>query len=408
MSPLFYIVLLIGFLCIQAYFCMMEMAAISYNPLRLAYFLSKQDGNAEKLSYLLKRPSRLFGTTLFGVNAALQFGSESARKFYASMGVDPDFAPLTQIIIVLLFAEFIPMFLGRFYSETVLNFGVKILYFFSRLFFPITWLIDRLSALVDLLLGHKRSHSSYLSRQELQKAFELFQEGSSGEISRIWEGVFAIQKTKVIHIAKKMEEIPSLEPTATVMDLKNILRKDFLTFVPIICASSRVVHGIVYPRDLLRLSDHGPLIYASHSPHFISEHATVNETLGNLRQSNQRVAVLLSSQGRVTGFVTLDDLIGALGHFDREVRINQVYIDRSFSKETTIGHLRSFYNIELPGKEDQTLEELMVELLGHYPARGESLFTHGIEMTFHEEGGVFDEKKITLTTVAHQRKQKEI
>ena len=114
MDSLFYAILVLIFLLIEGYFCMVEMGAISYNPIRLQYAISRGDRRSIWLSHLLQKPSRLFGTTIVGVNTALQFGSESSRRLYASLGWDPDLAPLTQVVIVLLFAEFIPMFAGRF------------------------------------------------------------------------------------------------------------------------------------------------------------------------------------------------------------------------------------------------------------------------------------------------------
>ncbi|MES2274306.1 MAG: DUF21 domain-containing protein, partial [Chlamydiota bacterium] len=69
-----------------------------------------------------KRPSRLFGTTLIGINTALVFGSECARHIYESVHLDPDWAPLTQVLLVVIFGELAPMFAARRHPEQLAMF----------------------------------------------------------------------------------------------------------------------------------------------------------------------------------------------------------------------------------------------------------------------------------------------
>src|SRR3989344_1318355 len=105
-----FLLITLGAIIFQGYFAMMEMAIVSFNRVRLQYFVAKENRKAIWLSKLLQRPTYLFGTTLIGVNFFLQLGSESARLFYSSLGLNPDYALASQILIVVVFAELIPMF----------------------------------------------------------------------------------------------------------------------------------------------------------------------------------------------------------------------------------------------------------------------------------------------------------
>ena len=127
----FFLMLLIVSLVIQGFYSMLEMACVSFNRVRLQYYVSQKNRRAMWLSYLLNNPTRLFGTTLIGVNTAMQFGSECARRFYASLHVSPDWAPLSQVIIVLIFAELAPMFAARRFAENVAMLGIPIIYITS-------------------------------------------------------------------------------------------------------------------------------------------------------------------------------------------------------------------------------------------------------------------------------------
>src|ERR1700722_3738597 len=83
-------IILLGF------YSMQEMASVSFNRLRLQYYVSKGIKRAIWVQSLLQNPARLFGTTLISVNIAMFIGSECARRTYAALGLNPDWAPLTQ------------------------------------------------------------------------------------------------------------------------------------------------------------------------------------------------------------------------------------------------------------------------------------------------------------------------
>ncbi len=107
-----------------AFYSMTEMACVSFNKVRLQYYVSKGMKRAIWLNALLQHPSRLFGTTLIGVNIAMFFGSEFSRQFYSSIGLNPDWSPLTQVILVVIFGELAPMFAARRYPEHVSILGI--------------------------------------------------------------------------------------------------------------------------------------------------------------------------------------------------------------------------------------------------------------------------------------------
>ena len=132
---------------------MLEMACVSFNKIRLQYYVSKGYKRAIWLNYLLQHPSRLFGTTLICVNVGLIVGSECSREFYSSIGLNPDWAPLTQVFFVVIFGELSPMFAARNYAENVAMLGVPLIYFSAKLMSPLLWATSLLSKLCNLLVG---------------------------------------------------------------------------------------------------------------------------------------------------------------------------------------------------------------------------------------------------------------
>lgn len=157
---------------IQGFFAFFEMACVSFNKVRLQYFVSLGNRRALWLNYLLKRPSRLFGTTLIGVNAALFAGSECARQFYESIHLNPDLAPLTQILIVVIFGELAPLFAARRHPEQAAMFCVPLMILIARILTPVTWCFDAISHFVHKAMGQAKETPLFLSREEVRMAFQ--------------------------------------------------------------------------------------------------------------------------------------------------------------------------------------------------------------------------------------------
>jgi len=66
----FLVILILICVVIQGFFAMAEMACVSFNKVRLQYYISKGSKRAIWLSDLLHNPARLFGTALICINAA--------------------------------------------------------------------------------------------------------------------------------------------------------------------------------------------------------------------------------------------------------------------------------------------------------------------------------------------------
>ncbi len=128
-----YLVLSLLAIVIQGLFAFFEMACVSFNKVRLQYYVSIGTRRAIWLEYLLKRPSRLFGTTLIGITTSLVIGSECARRFYESMNLNPDWAPLTQVPLVVIFGELAPMFAARRHPEQSAMFCVPLMILLARI-----------------------------------------------------------------------------------------------------------------------------------------------------------------------------------------------------------------------------------------------------------------------------------
>lgn len=374
---------------------MLEMASVSFNRIRLQYYLSKNQVRAKWLSKLLNNPAHLFGTTLIGVNAAMQFGSECARRLYSSLDLNPDWSALSQVFIVLIFAELSPMFAARRYAENVTMLGIPILYLTSIILRPMTAILEALCSMINWFFGLK-APSIALSREELQRAIEEREDISCQEgkkkIDPILSNIFSLKTKTAKDLMEPIHKSKLISSNATVEDLRQLLGLESAPFIPVYHKTKNNIVAIAFPRDLLRYPNETRLRAYSRSPWFVMEKNSILEIIKEFRRNNQSLAIVLDQAGLALGILTLDAVIDEIfGQRDDWISFGEitskkdrVFVDRSLSGQTIVSDINLWFKLSLPSKENETLEELMTRLLKHRPEKGESLQLGSVELIVEE------------------------
>jgi len=388
----FFLILIIASFVVQGFYSMLEMSCVSFNRVRLQYYVSQKNRRAKWLNALLHHPTLLFGTTLIIVNSAMQFGSECARRFYASLNMNPDWAPLTQVILVLIFAELAPMFAARRYPEDVSMFGAPILYFSSLIMRPVIYLLDIIFRFTNCLFGVKRVSALHLTREELQKAIEEREDILEQRFDPILANIFSLKAKRAKDLMDPLNRVKCISSGASVGELKILLGLEVVPFVPVYCRSKVNIVAIAYPRDLLRLADTTPLLPHCRVPWFITEKNSVLQIIKEFRLNNQSLAVILGDQGNAVGILTLDTVVDEIfGQRDDWVSCgkyaaekHKILVDRAFPGDTLVEDVNRWFNINLPSKGDETLEDLMKSHLHSHLERGDSVRIDGFEFSIEE------------------------
>lgn len=403
----FYLILTLFCLVFQGFFAMVEMAFVSFNRVRLEYYVKQHHRKAIWLVYLLQHPTYLFATTLIGVNFFLQLGSECSRRLYIEFGLSPDLAPITQIFAVLIFAELAPMFAARSHSEHVSMLGITPIYVLSKVLTPFIWILNGICRVIDWILKSPPSSGIYLSREELQKAIEAKDEKhphvEREELDTLVQNIFDIKTKTPKELMIPLEAVPMVSYDASAKDVSELLAKEFVTFLPLFYQKRQNLYGIIYARDLLKLEDHAPVREISRSPWFITEKNSIFQILKQFRWNNQQLAVVLDEEGGATGILTLDILIEEIFHNTTHIDLHRdikktVVVDRSFLADQKVKEINILLGIDLPDQSDETLEELMATYLGHSPQKSEAVRIGRFELTL-EEVPFLTDKKIRIVSL---------
>ena len=391
-------------LAVQGFFSMLEMACVSFNKVRLQYYVSQNNRRAIWLNDLLKKPGRLFGTVLICANLALQIGSEASRRFYESLNLNPDLAPLTQVVLVLIFAEMAPLFAGRRYAEHAAMIGVPLLYAISFLLKPIIECFNFLCYIVYRFFGNAEIEHGYLSREELQRIFE---EKDQEGFNTIAKKIFCLRNMKARDLMQSLDKVPLIEDKMKISEMRLLLQSQYSPFVPLYQKKHTHITAIVYPRDLLRISKEEEVGDYGRAPWFIMEKDSIISILCQFRLNNQSVAIVLNEAGMAQGILTLDEVIDEIFGFSDDKgsfaflsgRNDQIIVDRTFSGDTRILEFKKRYSLQFDSKESETLEELVTQLLGHAPAVGETVRIDHLELKVEEAFLLGGAKSIAIKTL---------
>lgn len=408
-TAIFWLSLNIITLVILSFFSMMEMACVSFNKVRLQYYVSKGIKQAIWLNYLLHNPSRLFGTTLIMVNVTMFTGSECAREFHEALGISPDFAPLSQVIIVVIFGELAPMFAARRYAEHVALLGVPVIYFTAKLMTPFLWLLGTISKVINILFGGKESTTRiFLSREELLKILESKEEGvllpsASEAFDTVATNILNLHKKDAKDVMIPLYNIPVLPSSATVRETREVLETSPYNYLPMFHTDQTNIIGIVSPRNLLKVHDTKKARDYIRPPWFITQFTKVSQILRQFQSNNQSVAVVLDQKGLAIGIINLDDIFEeifgeASFKSPKERKSPRLMIaERTFPGSMLVGEFNKMYSVTLDSRVDMTLAKLVQDILGHLPETGESVYIPPFEITI-KETSLIDIKSVSVRT----------
>lgn len=391
---------------IEGFFAMGEIAIISFNKVRLQYYLNKNDKRALWIYKLLKKPAMLFGTVLLGVNIALQIGSECSRQFYAEAGLDPDWAPVTQFFLVVIIAELAPIFAGRRYAEHVAMIQSPFIYAASKILFPFVLFFSFCLKLINKLFHNtEEEHGGALSREDLQKIIEehddhISMAGEEEEFNKVVSNLFLLRSKTVKEVMININELKMVPAHITVLEFRRFLKKTNHSRIPVYQSVKNNIIGIAQVRDFVNAGEDYKIKNHIRSPWFITEEAKIIHILDQFRQNKQEMAICLDAKGKSVGMLTLEDILDEIFHKDdikKSVSV-RTFIEKQFDAEMSVGQFNQEYDFNLEAKSDETLEELVLKHLEHHPEVGDAVRIANLEFTV-EETSFLGIKKLSIKTI---------
>lgn len=318
---IFIIALLLIF---SGFFSGSETALFSLSAIQKERIKQADSRKALLINKLLSRPRKLIVSILIGndmVNiAASVIATSLLVSFYNENGEWIAMAIMTPVTLI--FAEVIPKTLAMTYNERIAPLVSKPLYFFSQLIFPLRFVLYNISVMISKIAGFEKKQrvSSTIMENEFRELVD--QSHESGEINEaerdLIHNVFEFSDTRAFEIMTPLNEIFSLSEDITIERAVTAGQQRLFLRIPVYRNRFDNIVGILYAKDLLKINRNKPedgektIRNICRKPFFIDENIKTDDLFHILKKKRIHIAICINKNGKVTGLLTMDDLLSEL------------------------------------------------------------------------------------------------
>jgi putative hemolysin len=388
-----------------AFFCSAETAFIGIQRLRLQSLIEKGSSRARLVSKIMERPDKFLATVLLGINIFETLAATMGTVIAISIWDENLGALLATIIIAiatLLIAEYIPKTLAARYGEKIALSYAQPIVLISTIFYPLVYLLNHVGIKLSTL-KEDGTPKPTVSEEELHTMITVgHREGTVGEeAAEMLHNVFEFGDRPVREVMIQRPEVQFIEAGSTLSDFLKLYAENPLSQFPVYRESRDNIIGVLFIKDVLMAQAKGSTDNQSavddflRPAHFTPENKPVNKLFNEMRDNNQRMAIVVDEFGGTVGVVTInklievivgpigDDMPGAEKDFevinDYTFQIDGGMRVEEANEEMTLG---------LPEGNYKTVAGFILHLLQRIPRQGENLRYKDLKMVITRINGI--------------------
>ncbi|MFB6296743.1 MAG: hemolysin family protein [Halobacteriales archaeon] len=312
------IIAVVALVLFSAFFASAEIAIFSMEAHRIGALIDAGTPGAATLSALKSDPRRLLVTILVGNNVA-NIGMSSITTgllgFYFTPGESVLIATFGVTSLVLLFGETAPKSYAVEHSEDWSLRIARPLRTVQVLLYPLVELFDRLTRLVNRLLGSEGDfETAYVTRAEVGEVITAGQRAGvfTDEEHRMLQRLLRFRNRIVKETMVPRRDVVAVEAGAGLDAAIDACLEHGLGQLPVYEDVLDTVVGVVHLRDLVGARDRtggGTLRSIGSEPYVVPETKEVDDLLAELRAERSRLAVVVDEFGATAGIVTIEDIV---------------------------------------------------------------------------------------------------
>lgn len=400
----FQIIILILLTLVNAFFAASEMAIVSMDKKKLLTLSEQGDKRAIKVEKLLKEPSKFLSTIQVGITFAGFFTSASAAvglshkfgNFLENLSVPfayrVSFVLITVILAFfsLVFGELVPKRIALQNAEKFALFSVGTINFVYKIMSPFVYLLSLSTNVILKIFSIPTSGvEAKVTLEEIKSIVEVGQEqGIINPTEReMIDGVISFDDVLAEEVMTARTEVFMIDIDEPDKDFETLMQMRY-SRVPVYEDDIDNIIGILYIKDFFleayKVGFKNVNIRSILRPaYFIPERKNINDLFLELKNSRNKMAVLIDEYGGFTGIVTMEDLIEeVMGEIDDEYdkktnpAIKKID-DRHFiaTGACEIEDVNNACNLKLDENSEDydTLGGMLMYLLGYIPNDGEKL-----------------------------------
>ena len=413
-QELAYLILIIVFIALTAFFCSSETAFLALQRVRLEHLVSTRVKGASLVAKMIEKPENILSIVLLGINicntAAAALVTALAIDMWGEQGILIATAIIT--VVILIFAETTPKTYAAQHSEKITLLFVRPLEFVSWLFTPFVSALSWIAAGFARLVGGTPVYRTLASPEEIRTMISVgHKEGTVEEHeARLLHKVFEFGDRPVYEVMVPRPEVVAITQGSKLSDLLALYAEKPMSRFPVYKENMDNVVGVLSVKDVLMALAKGTASEEStiddlvRPPYFAPESKHIDELFAEMRDENYRMAMVVDEYGGTAGIVTLtrlvEEIVGEVGDELAGVEKDYEKINEytfQIDGSMRIDEVNEEMGLELPEGEDyETVAGFILSLLGHIPRRHEQLRYNGLKMVITEMKGLKIEK-ILLT-----------
>ncbi len=296
---------------------------------------------------------------------------------------------MTAVSFVLVGAS--PRSVGRAHASAVLRPAAPLVHFLRVLLGPLANALVSLGNRVTpgrIRFAGVSSEEQLLSMVDEATELDVLEEGDRELIHSIFE----FNDTVVREVMVPRTDMVTIDATAHLPQAMALFLRAGYSRIPVIARDADDVIGILYLRDLARLSFERPLdadtltvVELARPGLFVPESMKADALLRQMQLESNHLAMVVDEYGGIAGLATLEDLIEELvgdisDEYDREAAQVEELDEGRFrvNARLPVDELGELFGLDLDDDDVDSVGGLLAKELGHLPQTGEQARVSGL------------------------------
>jgi len=382
----------------EAFFSGSEIAIISADKIRLKQKSEAGSASAKLVEGMLEKPEYLLGTTLIGTNLSVVINTAvTTAAFISLFGPRGEiFSLVVMSLLVLNFGEILPKTIFQHYADTI---ALRVIYpikFLSYLFYPIIYLLNRITRVITKITGHEENHKSpFITKEELEHIVGTgVKKGSDidKEEKKMIKKIFNFSDITAKEAMVPLVHIIALKEIASVQDVVGIAEKYGYSRIPIFRERIYNIVGIVNVYDILSLpKGESGISEIIRQPCYVPESKRTDDLLKDMQREGIQIAVVVDEYGGAMGIVTLEDLLEEIvGEIHDEYDAEKVLFERLddgsllVDARMEIDAINEKLGFGFPKGDYETLGGFVMSYLENIPKKGQEVTYENLLLKIEE------------------------
>jgi putative hemolysin len=374
------ILLFIICILLTAFFSSSEVALISITRAKVRTLVNDGLPGSDAVAALKESPEHLLITILIGntvvTTAAASIATAVAIQIFGDFGVG--IATGFVIIMLLVFGEIGPKIYAARASDSFALTIAPVILFFSRIFTPVIWLVERISPKFGI---GKEVAEPAVTEEEIKEWIDVGKEDGTieqGEQDMLYS-VLEFADTTAREIMTPRVDVIAMEDSISFEEAIRIFNESGFSRIPVYRDQIDNITGVLNVKDVFSaMVSHrkdSTIKEVMYDPMFVPETKKIDDLLKELQVKRVQIAIILDEYSSFVGIVTVEDILeeivgDIMDEYDKEEPEVQNISEGVFviDAQMWVEDVNERLEINLPVDESyETIGGLIIDRLGHIP-----------------------------------------